>query len=68
MSVPLGKLVFFSSVATSGTCTLLYFLIQSEYTQAWGPASFRFSAPHPPIRGDASDAFSRLEKEGKGCF
>ena len=68
MSVPLGKLVFFSSVATSGTCTLLYFLIQSEYTQAWGPASFRFSAPHPPIRGDASDAVSRLEKEGKGCF
>uniref|UniRef100_A0A8D1I4B4 Cytochrome c oxidase assembly factor 1 n=1 Tax=Sus scrofa TaxID=9823 RepID=A0A8D1I4B4_PIG len=34
MSVPLGKLVFFSSVATSGTCTLLYFLIQKMFSRA----------------------------------
>ena len=73
MSVLLGKQVFFTGVAASGGCALLHYLIQSKYPVK-RPRQGRLLVlllPPPPrssIKGNTSDAFSRLEKEGRDYF
>lgn len=69
MSMPLGKQLFFTGVAASGGCALLYYLLQSKYPMK-RPRQGRLLVVSPcsSIKGNTSDAFSRLEKEGKDYF
>ena len=69
MPMPLGKQVFLAGVAASGSCAILYYLVQSKYPMK-RPRQGRLLVLLGPssIEGNTSDAFSRLEKEGKGYF